>query len=219
MRCSAYLFGCSSNLSTTALTPQRPEGRADVCQGIRVRISYRLLSASPEAHVWRALGACGGHWPRQGGGGRHEHLATEDTVTMAARLEGLAAPNTVGMSQVTVRRAPGAFALEDWGLQVFKNDGRSNRGVPPHPSDCCRRCALPGRTVRRTWVAGAALGAEFRGTWPGGGGHAARARGKAWPPVDGTGRLRRVCSRATVLWNASPFNAQEALVLYRPKPL
>jgi class 3 adenylate cyclase len=31
-----------------------------------------------------------------GGGGRHEHLATGDTVHIAARLEGLAAPNTVG---------------------------------------------------------------------------------------------------------------------------
>jgi hypothetical protein len=41
-------------------------------------------------------------------------------VTIAARLEGLAAPNIVGMSQVTVRRTPGAF-LEDWGLQVLKD--------------------------------------------------------------------------------------------------
>ena len=36
-----------------------------------------------------------------GGGGRHEHLATGDTVNIAARLEGLAAPNTVVISRVT----------------------------------------------------------------------------------------------------------------------
>lgn len=36
-----------------------------------------------------------------GGGGRHEHLATGDTVNIAARLESLAAPNTVVISAAT----------------------------------------------------------------------------------------------------------------------
>ena len=34
---------------------------------------------------------------------------------MAAQLEGLIAPNTVGMRQGTAQRAQGACALEDWG--------------------------------------------------------------------------------------------------------
>jgi predicted ATPase/class 3 adenylate cyclase len=55
-----------------------------------------------------------------GGGGRHEHLATGETVNMASRLEGLAAPNTVVISSVTERLVRGAFALEDLGLQMLK---------------------------------------------------------------------------------------------------
>jgi class 3 adenylate cyclase len=55
-----------------------------------------------------------------GEGGRHENLATGDTVNIAARLEGLAAPNTVVISQVTARLVRGTFALEDLGPQVLK---------------------------------------------------------------------------------------------------
>jgi class 3 adenylate cyclase/predicted ATPase len=55
-----------------------------------------------------------------GGGGRHEHLATGDTVNIAARLEGLAAPNTVVISQVTARLVQGTFALETLGRHTLK---------------------------------------------------------------------------------------------------
>jgi class 3 adenylate cyclase len=65
-----------------------------------------------------------------GGGGRHENLATGETVNIAARLEGLAAPNTVVISNVTARLVREAFALEDLGrhepkgmaeaMQVFR---------------------------------------------------------------------------------------------------
>jgi class 3 adenylate cyclase/predicted ATPase len=55
-----------------------------------------------------------------GGGGRHENLATGDTVNIAARLEGLAAANTAVISQVTAHLVQGAFALEDLGLQQLK---------------------------------------------------------------------------------------------------
>ncbi len=55
-----------------------------------------------------------------GGGGRHENLATGETVNIAARLEGLAAPNTVLISNVTARLVRGAFALEDLGPQELK---------------------------------------------------------------------------------------------------
>ena len=55
-----------------------------------------------------------------GGGGRHEHLATGDTVNIAARLEGLAAPNTVVVSQVTARLVRQAVTLDDLGPYELK---------------------------------------------------------------------------------------------------
>jgi class 3 adenylate cyclase/predicted ATPase len=55
-----------------------------------------------------------------GGGGRHERLATGETVNIASRLEGLAVPNAVVISQVTARLVQGAFALEDLGLHSPK---------------------------------------------------------------------------------------------------
>ena len=55
-----------------------------------------------------------------GGGGRHEHLATGDTVNIAARLEGLAAPNTVVISGVTARLVRQAVGLEDLGRHALK---------------------------------------------------------------------------------------------------
>ncbi|MCZ6876114.1 MAG: AAA family ATPase [bacterium] len=55
-----------------------------------------------------------------GGGGRHENLATGETVNIAARLEGLAAPNTLMISNVTARMVRDAFELEDLGQQVLK---------------------------------------------------------------------------------------------------
>ena len=55
-----------------------------------------------------------------GGGGRHEHLATGDTVHIAARLEGLAAPNTVVVSPVTARLVRQAVALDDLGPYELK---------------------------------------------------------------------------------------------------
>jgi class 3 adenylate cyclase len=55
-----------------------------------------------------------------GGGGRHEHLATGDTVNIATRLEGLAAPNTVVISRVTARLVRQAFALADLGPHALK---------------------------------------------------------------------------------------------------
>ena len=55
-----------------------------------------------------------------GGGGRHENLATGETVNIASRLEGLAAPNTVVISHVTARLVRDAFALEDLGPHELK---------------------------------------------------------------------------------------------------
>src|SRR4030095_14837537 len=50
-----------------------------------------------------------------GGGARHEHLALGETPNIAARLEGLAAANTVVISGVTARLVSGTFALEGMG--------------------------------------------------------------------------------------------------------
>jgi predicted ATPase/class 3 adenylate cyclase len=48
-----------------------------------------------------------------GGGDRHEQLALGETPNIAARLEGLAQPNTVVISAMTKRLVEGAFVLED----------------------------------------------------------------------------------------------------------
>ena len=43
-----------------------------------------------------------------------------DTPNIAARLQGLAAPNTVVLSAATARLLHGVFALEDVGVQQLK---------------------------------------------------------------------------------------------------
>jgi class 3 adenylate cyclase/predicted ATPase len=55
-----------------------------------------------------------------GSGGRHENLATGETVNVAARLEGLAQANTVVMSSTTARLVERSFVLEDLGPQALK---------------------------------------------------------------------------------------------------
>ena len=55
-----------------------------------------------------------------GGGDRSEQLAMGDTPNLAARIQGLAAPNTVALSAATARLVQGAFALEDLGTQALK---------------------------------------------------------------------------------------------------
>jgi class 3 adenylate cyclase len=55
-----------------------------------------------------------------GSGGRHEHLALGETPNIAARLEGLAAPNTVVISAVTAQLVQRTFVLEALGSQALK---------------------------------------------------------------------------------------------------
>ena len=57
---------------------------------------------------------------QMGGGGRHEQLALGETPNIAARLEGLAEPDTIVISAATARLVQNAFALEDMGLQILK---------------------------------------------------------------------------------------------------
>jgi class 3 adenylate cyclase/predicted ATPase len=55
-----------------------------------------------------------------GSGGRHEHLALGDTPNLAARLQGLAAPNTVVISAATARLVHGYFTCHDLGTHTLK---------------------------------------------------------------------------------------------------
>jgi class 3 adenylate cyclase/predicted ATPase len=55
-----------------------------------------------------------------GGDGRGESLATGETVNITARLEGLAPPDTVVISQATSRLVHDAFALEALGPRALK---------------------------------------------------------------------------------------------------
>ncbi|MBI3757847.1 MAG: AAA family ATPase, partial [Deltaproteobacteria bacterium] len=55
-----------------------------------------------------------------GGGNRHEHLALGETPNVAARIQGLAEPDTVIISAATARLLHGTFTLEDLGLQNLK---------------------------------------------------------------------------------------------------
>jgi predicted ATPase/class 3 adenylate cyclase/predicted negative regulator of RcsB-dependent stress response len=55
-----------------------------------------------------------------GGGGRHEHLAMGETPNIAARLEELAAPDTVVISATTARLVQNTFILEALGVPALK---------------------------------------------------------------------------------------------------
>jgi class 3 adenylate cyclase/predicted ATPase len=55
-----------------------------------------------------------------GGGGRYEQLALGETPNVAARIQGLAQPNTVAISDATYRLVQGYFACEALGAQTLR---------------------------------------------------------------------------------------------------
>jgi class 3 adenylate cyclase/predicted ATPase len=55
-----------------------------------------------------------------GGAGRQEQLALGETPNIAARIEGLAAPNTIAISVATYRLVQGYFACQDLGAQSLR---------------------------------------------------------------------------------------------------
>jgi hypothetical protein len=55
-----------------------------------------------------------------GGGGRQEHLALGDTPNIAARLQGLTAPDTVVSGAATQRLIQGYFTCQALGSQILK---------------------------------------------------------------------------------------------------
>jgi class 3 adenylate cyclase/tetratricopeptide (TPR) repeat protein len=86
-----------------------------------------------------------------GGSGRQERLALGDTPNIAARIQGIAAPDTVVVSVATFRLVRGLFSAEDLGTRILKGvatpvqvyrmvgdsgvlsrlDVRGNRGLTP----------------------------------------------------------------------------------------
>jgi class 3 adenylate cyclase len=55
-----------------------------------------------------------------GGGGHQERLALGETPNVASRLQGLASPDTVMISEVTYRLVEGYFACQALGAQTLK---------------------------------------------------------------------------------------------------
>ena len=55
-----------------------------------------------------------------GGGARHEQLALGETPNLAARLQGIAAPNTLVISAATLQLLGGFFACQSLGTQLLK---------------------------------------------------------------------------------------------------
>ena len=80
-----------------------------------------------------------------GGGGRQEHLALGETPNIAARLQGLAAPDTVVISAATAHLIQGYFAVPALGTQALK-------GLPSHSGlsrPAARVAPRPGLTSSR----------------------------------------------------------------------
>ena len=55
-----------------------------------------------------------------GGAGRQEQLALGEVPNIASRIEGLAVPNTMAISEVTYRLIQGYFACQDLGAQTLR---------------------------------------------------------------------------------------------------
>src|SRR5207249_4332430 len=55
-----------------------------------------------------------------GGAGRQEQLALGEVPNLAARLQGLAAPNTLVISEATLRLVQGYFTCEALGTQILR---------------------------------------------------------------------------------------------------
>src|SRR5712691_5660899 len=77
--------------------------RQGVCLAVRVGIHTGLVVVG-----------------ERGGGGRQEQLALGDTPNIAARIQGLATPDTVVISAATQRLIQGYFTYHDLGSQTLK---------------------------------------------------------------------------------------------------
>lgn len=84
-----------------------------------------LLAATPGVSLALRLGMHTGLVVigEMGAGGRHETLALGETPNIAARLQALAAPNTLVISATTYRLVQGYFACDDLGMHALKGLG------------------------------------------------------------------------------------------------
>ena len=89
-------------------------------------------------------------WATMGGGGRQEQLALGETPNIAARLQGLAAPDTVVISAATLPAGAGLFCLP--GPRAHR---RSKAW--PRPCRCIASWRRAGRRVASTWLTAAGL--------------------------------------------------------------
>src|SRR5262249_19232890 len=62
-----------------------------------------------------------------GGQGRQEQLALGGVPNVCSRIEGLAAPNTIAMSEATYRLVQGYFECQDLGAQALRGVTESMR--------------------------------------------------------------------------------------------
>ena len=145
-----------------------------------------------------------------GSGGRQEQLALGDTPNIAARLQGLAAPNTVVVSAATLGLIEGFFTCQALGEHPQRG-GRTSTGVPAsggeRGADAPRRGApawadAPGRAGARGGAATGALGGEYRGARAG---RAAQRRGGHWQIAPGRGAAGAHRARAGDVADVSLF--------------
>ena len=128
-----------------------------------------------------------------GAGARHEPLALGETPNIAARLQALAAPNTLVISAATYQLIAGYFTCEALGAQALRGLAqplrvyRVLRDQWGTESPGSRRGARPdaaGRPRAGSGATGGALGTGQRRHGPGGG---AGGRGRHWEIAPGAG--------------------------------
>jgi class 3 adenylate cyclase/tetratricopeptide (TPR) repeat protein len=154
-----------------------------------------------------------------GGGARQEQLALGETPNLAARLQGLAAPNTLVISAATARLVEGYFVYQPLEAQALK-------GVSP-PHQAFRVLQASGAQTRLDVITlrgfTPLVGREeevalLHARW----GHATRGRGQvvllSGEPGIGKSRLVQVLKDAVaaeahilIEWRGSPYYQQSAL--------
>jgi class 3 adenylate cyclase len=87
-----------------------------------------------------------------GGAGRQEQLALGEVPNLAARIQGIAAPNTVAISEATSRLVQGYFTCEALGGQTLgyhvvlstrRRDNVFSTAYGEQMADLVRQAALP----------------------------------------------------------------------------
>ena len=81
-----------------------------------------------------------------GGGTRQEQLALGETPNVAARLQGLAAPNTLVISATTFQLLGGFFACQPFGTSLLKGQAQP-LAVYRVPCTCPLRINIPGTPI------------------------------------------------------------------------